>query len=120
MPALDADIGPALREAAIVQVADTDVRTRFPGARDGLIDPAEGMFDAQADCAAALAQRFALIGAVRRRFAVAVQDVLAFDIAAGVPTHRLIDGEQAVDMPVLLARIEIDDESEITSVEYFG
>ncbi|MDZ7894170.1 MAG: hypothetical protein U5M50_03930 [Sphingobium sp.] len=120
MPALPADIGPALREAAIVQVADSAVLTRFPGARDGLIEPSEGMFDTQADCAAALAQRAALIGVVRRRFAVAVQDLMPFDIAAGVPTHRLIDGEQGVDMAVLLSRIEIDEETEITSLEYFG
>lgn len=120
MPALSADIGPALREAVIVTVVDNDLHSRFPGARDQLAAPSEGMFDSQADCATALGQRAALVGVVRRRFAVAIQDVLAFDVEAGVPTHQLVDPEQQLSAAALLCRLEIDDENETTSLEHFG
>lgn len=120
MPALAADIGPALRAARIASIADATVRSRFPAARDGRDDPAEGFFDSEADAVAALEQRSGLIGTVRRRFTVSVQQAILPDIAAGVPTWRLIDAEQGVDAPCMVSRIEMDLEQEETTVELFG
>lgn len=119
MPALPGDIAAALRPQIVVSVADAAIKTRFPSAQDGSTEPAEGFFDQKADAQTAVAQRAALTGAVRRRFAVTIDDVIG---APGgiVPTHRLIDAEQGVDGPAMVSRIEIDLEEEQAQVEYFG
>ena len=88
-------------------------------ARDGSDDPVEGFFDSATDATAALAQRMALLGTVRRRFVVAVNDVV--EVTPGtVPTHRVIDAEQGLDASLLLSRIEVDLEQETTQLEYLG
>lgn len=119
MPAQPSDIAAALRPQIVVSVEDGTVKTRFPSARDNSTDPAEGFFDARADAEAAVAQRALLIGAVRRRFAVTVDDIVA--VAGGaVPTHRVVDAEQGVDAPMMVSRFEVDLEAEQSKVEYFG
>ncbi|WHO37881.1 hypothetical protein PMI04_015070 [Sphingobium sp. AP49] len=119
MPALPADIAAALRPQIVVSNEDATIKARFPSARNNSDEPSEGFFDLRADAETAGAQRRALIGAVRRRFAVTIDDMLP--ITAGViPTHRLIDAEQGVDALMMVTRIEVDLEDEQTNVEYFG
>ncbi len=119
MSAIPSDIAAALRRQQVVSSEDATIRTRFPSARDGSEDPAEGFFDSASDAATAVAQRRALLGAVRRRFAVTVADLI--DLPSGtIPTHRIIDAEQGVDASMLLSRFEVDLENEQTKLEYFG
>ena len=119
MPALPSDIAAAMRPQMVVSSQDATIKTRFPSARDGSDDPAEGFFDSAADAATALAQRVALLGVTRRRFVVAVNDMIEVTPGA-VPTHRVIDAEQGLDASMLLSRIEVDLEQETTQLEYFG
>lgn len=119
MAALPSDIAAAIRERIVVSTSDAAIKARFPTARDMSTEPAEGFFDSAAHAQAAVNQRAALIGQVRRRFAVSVADIV--DVTAGsIPTHRLVDAEQGLDAPMLLARIEVDLEQDTTSMEYFG
>lgn len=119
MPALPADIAAALRPQIVVSNEDAAIKTRFPSARNNSDQPAEGFFDLRADAEAAGAQRRALIGTVRRRFTVKVDDMLLI-VDGAIPTHRLIDTEQGVDADMMVSRIEVDLEGEQTNVEYFG
>ena len=119
MAALPSDIAAALRRQIVVASIDNTIKTRFPSARDNSSDPAEGFFDSTSHAQAAVNQRAALIGTLRRRFVVAVGEIV--DVPAGtIPTHRVIDAEQDLDAPMLLARIEVDLEQETTQLEYFG
>lgn len=117
MPALPSDIAAALRPQIVVSNEDAAIKARFPNARDNSAEPAEGWFDQRAHAEASVAMRRALVGVARRRFAVAVDDLIE---VAGVETHRVIDGEQVLDAPMMTARFEIDLEAEESKVEYFG
>ena len=108
MVALTGDIGAAIRAAVIVEQSDSAIKARWPGARDTLASPAEGFFDSASDAATVLAARFALIGAFRQRYGIDVDDLI------------IVDPEQQVDDALLLARIEVDLETETTSMEEFG
>lgn len=118
MPALTSDIAAGTRPAAVETWRDDGVKARLPSARDG--SDGEGFFDLTADAAAAVAARGALIGTERRRFMVTAQGLEWPNPAAGVPTARLIDAEQSIDAPCLVARIEVDLEGEVTRYELFG
>jgi len=119
MPALPSDIAAAMRQQIVVSAQDLTIKGRFPSARDNSDSPAEGFFDSASDASTALAQRVALLGAVRRRFSVSVADLV--DVPAGtIPTHRVIDSEQGLDASLLMTRIEVDLETEQSKVEYFG
>ncbi|MCK0531447.1 hypothetical protein [Sphingobium agri] len=120
MTALPADIALAIRPAAIADASDAATKARFAGARDNLDSPSQGFFDSTADALDVLTTRFSLLGAVRRRFAVEVQDALLINIEQGVPNFRLVDDEQFVDGATLCARIEVDLENETTSMVLFG
>lgn len=120
MAALSSDVAIARRRAVVVQVADAAVKSRFPAARDGMKSPAPGYFDTAASASSALAQRFAVIGGERRRFAVVVGELLEISIAGGLPALRLIDAELSVDAVFLVARAEFDFENETTTLELFG
>jgi hypothetical protein len=118
--ALPVDIAAGTREAVVATWSNGTIRTRYPSARDGSADPAEGFFDALADAQTVIDARGALIGVERRRFAVTVADLLWIDPAAGLPTMRLVDSEQAVDAPMLVARLSLDLAAETTDLELFG
>lgn len=120
MPALPADIAAATREVAISTWSDTAIAARYPAARDGSVTPATGYFDSAANADTVIQARGALIGVERRRFAVTVQDLVWPDPASGIPTARLIDGEQRADGDFLVARVELDLDAETTSFELFG
>ena len=120
MPATAADIGAGTRRAKILTWEDSAIQTRYPNARDGSLVPDAGFFDSAADGDTILAARGALIGVERRRFAVAAQDVIWIDPAAGLPTIALTDTGLAVDANHLPSRIEIDLDAETTSLEVFG
>lgn len=120
MVARAADIAAGTRAAALEQWRDDAVRARYPSARDGLASPADGYFDEPAHAATAVAARGALLGTERRRFAVVADGLHWPDPAAGVPTVRLVDAEHRADGAFLVARIELDLESETTSYELFG
>jgi hypothetical protein len=120
MPALPADIAAASREVAISTWSDAAIAARYPAARDGSVTPAMGYCDNAADAESVIKARGALIGVERRRFAVTVQDLVWPDPASGIPTARLIDGEQRVDGAFLMARVELDLEAETSSFELFG
>lgn len=117
MPALPSDIAAALRPQIVVSSEDATIKARFPSARDNSAEPAEGWFDQRAHAEASVAMRRALVGSVRRRFAVAADDLME---VAGVETHRVIDGEQVLDAAMMMARFEVDLEAEQSKVEYFG
>jgi hypothetical protein len=120
MPALADDIAAGTREAVTATWSNPTLHIRYPSARDGSANPAEGFFDAIADAQSAIDARAALIGVERRRFSVKVHDMLWLDPAAGVPTVTLIDGEQAVSGNFLVARFELDLDAETTTLELFG
>lgn len=120
MPATDADIAAASRDAVTATWSNATIAARYPSARDGSVDPARGYFDSLADAQAMADARGALIGVERRRFAVVAEEVLAIDPTAGVPQARVIDSEQALDATMLAARIEVDLEQDRTSLEVFG
>lgn len=118
MPALPADIAAALRAQINVSTSDATIKSRFPNARDGNLTPADGYFDDPAHAQLAVNQRAALIGAVRSRASVDIAEIVAVD--GSLPTHRIVDAEQGIDLPMLLSRIEQDRETETTASEYFG
>lgn len=120
MAALIADVARAIRRATIVEASDAAIKTLYPQARDGRAAPATGYFDAAADAQTAIDARFDLIGTVRRRFAVAVADMLWPDLSGGVPVWTLVDAEHDVSAKHLTARLEIDAETETTTMELFG
>ncbi len=65
--------------------------------------------------------RIALIGVVRRRFAAQVDAMLFPDLSLGVPVWALTDPEHDIsDGKVLVARLELDAENEVTTMELFG
>ncbi|MCW2366592.1 hypothetical protein M2341_002039 [Sphingobium sp. B7D2B] len=121
MAALPEDVAASSRAAAIVIVSDTALLDRFPTARDGQKAPAEGYCDSAADTETILNARAALIGQQgRRRFAVKIAAVLDVSLDGGVPCFRLTDDEQLVDTPMMVGRLEIDLEEEMSTLELFG
>lgn len=120
MPALPADIARAMRRATIVAAQNPAIKAAFAQARDGLAAPATGYFDSAADASAALAGRMALIGVVRRRFAVTVAGMVFPDLSGGVPAWTLVDAENDVNGKAIVARLQIDAEEEVTVMETFG
>jgi len=120
MTALPADIAAGTREARVESWQDAAIKARYPGARDAVSPPTEGFFDSAADARTVAAVRAALLGVERRRFSVPIGDLLWPDPTMGVPTYRLVDAEQAVDLPCIAARIEIDLETDTTTLELFG
>jgi hypothetical protein len=120
MPALPADIGRALRRAVIVEASNPALKAVYGQARDARTAPNTGYFDDEDDGQDALDARLALIGVVRRRFAAPVADVIFPDLSGGVPVWTLIDAENDVNGKHLTARLEMDAESETTTMELFG
>lgn len=120
MPALAADIGAAIRDVQLVSWTSATIALRYPSARDGSLEPADGYFDDPAAAQAVMDARGALIGTERRRFTVLVQDVLWIDPSLALPTVTLIDPEQATNGLFMISRIELDLDSETTSLELFG
>lgn len=120
MPALTADIQAGTRAAKIVTWSDSAIHTRYPSARDGATQPAEGYFDAEADASTILTARSALFGVERRSFSVDAADLLWPDPATAIPIIMLTDAEQAIASKTLPARIEVDCGGEATSYEVFG
>ncbi len=120
MPALPADIVRATRKARVIKREDSAVQTAFPNARDMLDAPQPGFFVDAADATSALVLAADLVGAFRRRFIVSIGDEVEIDPETSVPAWTLVDDESEVNGPVLVTRIEIDDETETTSVEVLG
>lgn len=120
MPAIEADIRRALRPALTVEAESSSIKARFPFARDQRSAPAEGFFDAQADAATALAARQALIGVEARRFGVRVEEIIWPSGGNVAEAWRLIDAELDVNGKLLVSRIEIDCEDEVTRLELVG
>jgi hypothetical protein len=120
MPATGADIAAATRDVVLAQWSDATIAGRYPSARDGLAQPANGYFDDVNDAQTIINARAALIGTERRRFTVAVSDVVWVDPTTGIPTVALVDSEQAANGNFLVSRISIDLEAETTSFELFG
>jgi len=120
MPALDSDIGAASRDVVTAQWSDSAIAARYPSARDGLISPAEGYFDAIADAQTVLNARATLIGTEGRRFAVAAADIVWPSISTATPSFGLIDAEQAVNGTLIATQIELDLDAETTSIGLYG
>lgn len=128
MPATVEDIAAGTRAVVTATFENGAIAVRYPSARDGSLEPAEGYFDSVDDAEAVIAARGALIGVERRRFTVSA-DGLQWEVLDAIhnpapgkdfPTVRLIDPEQAIDAPCLVARIELDLENETTTYELFG
>lgn len=120
MPALPADISRALRRAIIVEAEDAAVKATYAQARDGRTTPATGYYDDADDAQDAMDARLAVIGTARRRFAVPVAALIFPDLSGGVPVWTLIDAENDVNGKHLTARLELDAETETTTMELFG
>jgi hypothetical protein len=120
MPALPADIAAASRDAVTAAWADAAIAARYPSARDGSVEPADGYFDSVADAQTMIDARGALIGREARRFAVEVADLIWPTLAGTVPCFGLVDAEQAANGTLIAARFELDLESEKTTIELYG
>lgn len=120
MPATPADIARAMRRATIVEAENGAIRAVYSQARDGRTAPAPGYFDAAADAQAAMTARIGIIGVVRRRFMVAVAEMIFPDLSNGVPVWTLVDAENDANGPMLVARLQLDAEEEVTTMELFG
>lgn len=120
MPALTADIARATRRATIVETANTAIKAVYAQARDGRTTPATGYFDSEADAQDAMDDRMAIVGVVRRRFAVPVAEMIFPDLSGGVPVWNLVDAENDVNGKHLTARLELDAETEMTTMELTG
>ncbi|MGD9470610.1 MAG: hypothetical protein AB7G24_00765 [Novosphingobium sp.] len=120
MPATPANIARAIRAARVVTRSDSAIQAAFPDARDQLDAPRPGYFELAADGETALELVAQLIGVRRRRFVVEIDGLVWLDPADGVPTWHLTDAELGVDDDMLLTRIEVDMESETTTVELWG
>ncbi|WP_010218844.1 hypothetical protein [Sphingomonas sp. PAMC 26621] len=120
MSALPADIAAASRDVVTGTFANTAIAARYPSARDGSVSPSTGYFDAVGESATVATARGALIGVERRRFAVGVADVIWPSVSTGLPQVRLVDADQSVDGTFLVARVELDLETETTTYELYG
>lgn len=120
MPALTADIARATRRATIVEADNPAIKAVYAQARDGRSAPATGYYDSAADAQDAMDARMAIGGVVRRRFAVPVAEMIFPDLSGGVPVWMLIDAENDVNGKHLTARLELDAETEMTTMELYG
>lgn len=120
MPATAADIARAQRRATIVESQSTAIKTVYPQARDGRVAPAAGYYDSASDAQTVMDARKAIVGVVRRRFAVPVAELVFPDLSGGVPAWTLIDSENDVNGKQIVARLELDGEAEVTTMELFG
>ncbi|MBD3762440.1 hypothetical protein [Rhizorhabdus sp.] len=120
MPALPADIIRATRRARIVTREDATLLSRFPSARDQVKAPEPGFFESAADASAVLTIKAALTSSFRRRFAVAIDEVVWIDPTATVPTYSLTDTELGFDGPVLVTRWRADLDAALTEIEVIG
>lgn len=120
MPATTDDIAAASRDGVTASWTSATIAARYPSARDGMTQPAEGFFDNAADAQTMIDARASLVGVERRRFAAKVDEVVWPSVATELPQVRLVDAEQAVAGNLLVARIEIDLETETTNFETFG
>lgn len=120
MTALPADIIRATRASRLVIRSDSAIKTLFPGARDGQAEPDPGYFENAADADTVLAIKAALIGAVRGRYIVEIGEEIDIDPFTSIPSFQLTDTELGIDKPALLCRLELDMETETTSIEVLG
>lgn len=121
MPADPADIGPAMRDAAVASWSSATIAARYPSqARDGSLTPSEGYFDSIADAQTMANARGALIGTEARRFGVKAGDLVWPTVSTSVPCFALVDAEQSVNATLIATRIEIDLDAETTTIELFG
>lgn len=120
MPATAADIGAASRAVAVASWASATIASRYPSARDGSVQPADGYFDAIADAQTVIDARGALVGVERRRFATTIADLAWPDLSTGLPQDQLVDAEQSANAGFLGARAEVDLDAETTTHELFG
>lgn len=120
MPALVADIAAGTRTARIESVSDAAILARYPRARDGSEQPAEGFFDVALDALTAITARKALLGVERRRFKVVAEGLNWIDPSIEHPSIRLIDSEQALDGTGMITRFELSLEDGTTTYEVFA
>lgn len=114
------DIALGTRAQKILTIDNAALHARYPTqARDGQDAVPAGFFDVEADGQAVLNARAALIGVEGARYAVSVNALIWFDLAAyeGV---RLIDPQSGVDLLCLVARVEVNCEAEQTVFELYG
>lgn len=124
MTALPADITAVLRPngVSLSTQSDAAVKAAWPNAIDGSQSPIGGFCDDIADTAALSAERFALLKAPRRRFAVELEGVVSAALPAAGATAAvgLIDAETAVAQTMLVSRVRIDLDAMRTGIEVFG
>lgn len=120
MPALAADIARAQRRATIVEAENTSIKAVYVQARDARSAPSVGYYDSAADAQTAMDARKGINAVIRRRFAVPVAELLFPDLSGGVPAWTLIDAENDVNGKHIVARLELDGEAEVTTMELFG
>lgn len=120
MPALPADIIRSTRRSRVIQRVDPEIQAAFPTARDLLNDPQPGYFEFAADAAKVLDKAATLIGVFRRRFQVTIAEEMPIDPMIEIPTYHLLDPEHDADCNIVVVRIEIDDETETTTIEGLG
>jgi hypothetical protein len=117
-----ADIALGTRRAQIETRELSLIKARYPTqARDGVLNPQDGLFDLAVDAQSFLDIQSALQGSARGRFAVEVQEVIWYDPVAyqGI---RLIDADATppIDVTCLVTRWLLDCEREVTTFELLG
>lgn len=120
MPALPADIVRATRRARIITRTDAAIQSAVSGARDAVSAPEAGFFESAVDASTVLDMKAALTGTFRRRFVVGLTGEVWVDPMEAIPTVTLVDSESGFSGSAILTRIEIDLESETTSLEVLG
>lgn len=120
MPSLPTDVVRVTRPAKIVTRTDSAIQTAYPGARDAIRSPDRGYFESASDASTVLTAKAALAGSRVRRFRVDIAEVVWVDPLTEVPSYQLVDSDLGADLPVMLARIEIDLETEMTAMEVIG
>jgi hypothetical protein len=126
MPATPARIAFIAQAYRSVSALDAAIKARYgAAARDTAATPVPTFFDTVADTQAMCDERFALLKADRRKFTVAVGDVLSFtgglDFSQVVPTFTVVDDEKVANLPAALVGIEsVDYETGKTTLTVWG
>ena len=126
MPATPARIAFVSAEFRTYVASDAAIKTRYgPTSRDTGNAPVETFFDTLSDVQAMADERFALLKADRRKFAVRTVGLLDFsggaDFSQHTPAATLIDDEKNASMGVAIVGIPaLDYDAERTTLTVWG
>ena len=124
MPATPSRIGFITQEfRAVTSGPDTVVAALYGNAARDTLEPLETFFDDIADAQAMADERMTLLSTKRSLVTVSLDKVdqaVALDRSAVLPTVRIIDDEQNRNSPALVVGITIDLNSDRATLETWG